>query len=320
MRKYFLILLILYTGCCFSQYAPAAGQPGSTAIAWDSSAIVGWATNSITEPGYMDISQPSLGLAATGDSLSACGAPGQNGVFSLGDGGSLTLTFDHPIINEQGYDFALFENSFMDTFLEFGFVEVSSNGERYVRFPSVCLTDSSIQLDAFGLSNPEKIHNLAGKYRAMFGTPFDLQDIADSAGVDLMNINYVRVRDVIGCISQPQWTSRDAQGRVINDPWPTPFPSSGIDIDALGIIHWNNPAGVTENNLQTEACIYPNPVRSGQGFRFHKKVKKNTLKFYNLSGNIIELQESENGFMAPERAGIYFIEGLTKPVKLLVTE
>ena len=51
----------------------------------------------------------------------AIGAPG-NGVVSLGDGGYALLTFEKPIKNGID-DFAIFENSFSDTFLELGLVD-----------------------------------------------------------------------------------------------------------------------------------------------------------------------------------------------------
>lgn len=320
MRQFIIYLLCFIGLRGFSQFAPAAGQPGSTAIAWDSTIIVGWASASVTEPGLMDVSQPALGMVSTGDSLSACGPAGMNGVFSLGDGGRLTLLMEHPVFNGPGADFAIFENSFMDTFLEFGFVEVSSDGERFIRFPSACLTDSSLQLDAFGLSDPTKVHNLAGKYRAMYGTPFDLQDITDSAGIDLMNISHVRVTDVIGCISQPAWTSRDAMGRKINDPWPTPFPSSGIDIDALGIIHWNNPAGISHHAEMNEPGIYPNPLKTGQTFRINKNLDFNNVYIYTINGWMLEEQNQEGGFTAPDKPGIYLLKSKTKCLRLVVTE
>jgi hypothetical protein len=270
--------------------------------------------------GPMDISQPGLGPVSTGDSLSACGPAGQNGVISLGDGGSIVLSFEHPIINENGPDFAVFENSFMDTFLEFAFVEVSSDGERFVRFPSICLSDTLNQLDAFGLSNPEKIHNLAGKYRAMYGTPFDLEDLRDSAGIDLMNITQVKLIDVIGCIGNPAWTSRDAEGRKINDPWPTPFPSSGFDLDAVAVLHWNNPSALNDRYAAKQAEIFPQPVLAGQSFRFSKNINEDTITIYNLQGNIITEYTQSESYAAPETAGLYIVRTGEKLVKLLVTE
>ena len=58
-------------------------------------------------------------------------------VVSLGDGGSITLTFAHPLSDGTGPDLAVFENAFNDTFLELAFVEVSSDGANFVRFPAI---------------------------------------------------------------------------------------------------------------------------------------------------------------------------------------
>ena len=107
----------------------------------------------------------------------AIGTPG-NGIVSLGDGGYAVLSFERPIKNGPGWDFAIFENSFSDTFLELGLVEVSSDGLNYFQFESTSLTQDTLQIDAFGSINPEMINNLAGKYRATFGTPFDLEELA----------------------------------------------------------------------------------------------------------------------------------------------
>ena len=118
--------------------------------------------------GQEDISNPQSVLASSGDSTMAIGAPG-NGVVSLGDGGYAVLTFERPIKNGNGWDFAIFENSFSNTFLESGLVEVSSDGLNYFQFESTSFTQDTLQIDAFGTINPEMINNLAGKYRATFG-------------------------------------------------------------------------------------------------------------------------------------------------------
>ncbi|MDA3833964.1 MAG: hypothetical protein PF495_11260, partial [Spirochaetales bacterium] len=58
-------------------------------------------------------------------------------VVSLGRGGSITMTFDPPVENGNGWDFAVFENAFNDYNLELAYVEVSSNGNDFVRFDTV---------------------------------------------------------------------------------------------------------------------------------------------------------------------------------------
>ena len=47
-------------------FAPAQDQPGTTAIHADSSAFVAWATGCVVEPGPMNISNPSAGVAGAG--------------------------------------------------------------------------------------------------------------------------------------------------------------------------------------------------------------------------------------------------------------
>jgi hypothetical protein len=221
-------------------YAPAAGVPGSDAVAANSSSIVEWA-NAVTTltRGPQNVANPSLGLASFGAATAAVG-PADNSVVSLGDGGSITVSFAQPITNGAGADFAVYENGFMtgsQSYLELGFVEVSSNGANFFRFPSVSLTPSTTQTGSFGFTDPTNLYDLAGKYVALQGTPFDL---AELAGVSpLLNVNdvrYVRVVDVVGSIN-PGYATHDSLGNLINDPWPTAFASSGFDFDAVGVMH-----------------------------------------------------------------------------------
>ena len=79
-----------------------------------------------------------------------CAAIPSSGVVSLGDGGYGILTFDEPIDNGLGWDFAVFENSFSDDFLELAFVEVSSDGINFFRFPATSLTQDIVQVGGFG--------------------------------------------------------------------------------------------------------------------------------------------------------------------------
>lgn len=251
MNGKFLLLffLMIFSSRVFSQgpFAPAAGQPGSTAIYKDSSIIVSWATGIEIYRGYVRIDDPSFtnggsNLSSYGYPSIALGAAQESSydVVSLGDGGYAILSFDRPIINGLGPDFAVFENSFSDTFLELAFVEVSSDGERFVRFPAISLTQTQTQVGGFGTIDPTNIHNFAGKYRQGYGTPFDLEDIADSTGIDINNIRFVKIIDVVGNIND-QFCTYDSQGNKVNDPWPTPFNSSGFDLDAVAVINAGEP-------------------------------------------------------------------------------
>ena len=114
-----------------AQFPGAAGTSGSTAIYKDSSVFIDWASHAKIIRGYQNISNPSAGYATVGDSISVTQKAGLNGVVSLGDGGIAILTFSNPIVNGTGFDFAVFENSFNDFFLELAFVEASSDGVHY---------------------------------------------------------------------------------------------------------------------------------------------------------------------------------------------
>ena len=232
----------------------------------DSSAFVGWATACVVQRGPQDISAPGLGLASVGVQANVVGMPNGN-VLSLGDGGSATLTFAQPISNGPGWDFAVFENGFNDTYLELAFVEVSSNGIDYVRFPATSNTQTEAQIDGFGAVDATLIDNFAGKYRAQFGTPFDLEELAGDPTIDVSAVTHVRLIDVVGCI-QAVYATYDHLGRVVNDPWSTPFASSGFDLDGVGVIH-QLATDVTElphaiRNVQ----VYPNPTEGLTGLHY----------------------------------------------------
>lgn len=261
-NKRILFYLILLALCpakeMLAQYAPPAGQPGSTAMRYDSSAFVAWASHCSIERGFMDISNPSGGYASVGDSSMATGMAGPGGVVSLGDKGTATLEFDHPLVNGPSWDFAVFENSFDDYFLELAYVEVSSDGVLFYPFPSHSLTDTSLQVSSFDSLDATKINNLAGKYRGMYGTPFDLDEMTGLAGLDVNHITHIRIRDVGGCI-QEAYAAYDTAGRKINDPWPTPFASGGFDLDGIGVI-WNSTNHLSEGAQHNYLKVWPNPA------------------------------------------------------------
>jgi len=248
----------------------------------------------------------SLGLAWSGIDEYALGRAGDNPMISLGDGGSATLQFDGTLRNGNGYDFAVFENSFDGAFLELAFVEVSSDGERFVRFPAYSETDTVNGTAAFGYTNPEQIHNLAGKYPVFYGTPFDLDELRDSVGIDVEAIRYVRIVDVIGSID-PRYCSRDVLGRKVADPWPTPFPSGGFDLDAVGAIHFV-PAGIDKTE-QAEVKLYPQPA-SGKVWIKNYENSVTEVRFTSLDGKQVMKQIETDGSidLSGLRAGYYTIE------------
>ena len=210
--------------------------------------------------------------------------------MSLGDGGQAILTFERPIKNEIGWDFAIFENSFSDTYLELAFVEVSSNGLDYYRFEATSLTQDSIQIDAFGSVDPEKINNLAGKYRVNYGTPFDLGELDLDPGLDIDNVTHIKIIDVIGSVD-PNYGTIDHLGNTINDPFPTPFPSSGFDLDAVGVIH-EQPLKVNNQILIEKISVLNNYIEFSIN---NVSINKINISIIDLTGKIIYDKNIDNG-------------------------
>ncbi|MDR1461574.1 MAG: PEP-CTERM sorting domain-containing protein [Azoarcus sp.] len=215
-------------------FAPAAGKPGSTAIHMDDPSITNWAT------GWQDYN-PGPGIASnwlTPDKALGKAVGDSYDIVVLGDQGSITLTFDGYIYNGDGADFAIFENSFNDTFLELAFVEVSSNGTDFFRFDAYSFTPSPVS--AFGSVDPTNIDGLAGKYKQGWGTPFDLDSLAGYAsdGLDLDHIQYVRLVDIMGDGSEfDNYPAEYGGPHPIYDPYRTTG-SPGFDLDAIGVLHY----------------------------------------------------------------------------------
>lgn len=257
-----LLLLAAAPLAVAGPYSGAPGTSGSDAIHMNDSAFVGWATGvSELVRGYADIANPNLGYASFGTGSNALGpVVGDTpddvySVVSLGDGGSITLTFDNPIRNGDGWDFAVFENGFGDNFLELAFVEVSSNGTDFFRFDSVSLTPVTNQIGGFGSLDPTNIHNLAGKYRQGYGTGFDLAELSVvGALLDINAVTHVRIVDVVGSIN-PSHARHDSQGNIINDPYSTPFNTGGFDIDAVGVRYEAIPEPASFALLASLACV-----------------------------------------------------------------
>ncbi|MGC4031344.1 MAG: PEP-CTERM sorting domain-containing protein [Tepidisphaeraceae bacterium] len=243
----------------------------------------GWATGTTN---YLP--SDTIGTYAVGgvgsqfaDPSAAIGTPTGTGIVSLGDRGSaeiaagaapgsLTLTFAKGIRNGPAADFAAFENGFVSgystgdgstagqMFAELGFVEVSTDGTNFARFPSQYLNypnasmtgkvDNKIDLNGTGTpistayltQDVSNVYNLVGKHQnsaaGSFGTPFNLDDLSTNALVqaglvDLQNIQYVRIVDIAG-----DGSMTDSSGRPIFDAWVT-WGSGGVDFDALGVIN-----------------------------------------------------------------------------------
>lgn len=212
-------------------YPPAAGVSGSTAIHKDDPTFTSWAS------GYRDYIEGAELEQEWKTPEKALGpANGTIGdVVSLGKGGQITLIFEPPIANGPGFDFAVFENAFSDGFLELAFVEVSSDGQNFTRFPNHSLTPEPVGAFNYNM-DPTLIDGLAGKYRLGYGAPFDLADLPETPDLDRNAIRYVRIIDIIG-----DGNTLDSYGNPIYDPYPTQG-SAGFDLDAIGAINIQTPS------------------------------------------------------------------------------
>jgi len=237
----------------------------------------GWATEVVSyepAPGLAgQWTDPSTALGpATGSNIDivSLGHLNQQQISQGAAPGQITLSFAEPIRQGAGYDFVVFENGFVSNinteagslagqmFAELAFVEVSSNGVDFVRFPSVSLTPEPV--GRYGTIEISNVYNLAGKHPnaggICTGTPFDLKEIAGdpdvvSALVDINDIRYLRIVDVPGSgdfyddavlhIDAGTWPVWDfyADNHPIYDAWDAstaPDPSGGFDLEAVGVL------------------------------------------------------------------------------------
>jgi hypothetical protein len=305
MKKLLLILTLFAASTSEAQFAPAAGKAGSTAIKADSSCFVNWAIECAVKRGLAQINLADSGYASVGTANAAIGPALKNGVVSLGDGGSAVITFDPPIEDQEGFDFAIFENAFLDTFLEFAHVEVSNDKIHWIKFPSVSLTPTSKQVDPFGYTHPENISNLAGKYKMPYGVPFDLSELKDSQYYQT-TFQYVRITDVVGSIN-PSLGSKDSKGNMINDPWPTPFASSGFDLDAVGVIHQSATTNKVQSLHKNLFCKYN---RNTQTLTFAKPLNENIAIYSNTGSKLFQQKINGSELIVPQNLpeGIYYLQ------------
>lgn len=297
-------IVALWPFMVFGQsFAPAPGFPGSTAIYKDSSSIVNWASGVVVTRGPMDLQNSGSGPVSYGVDADGTGMADVQPV-SLGDGGEAVLTFPWPITNGPGPDFAVFENGFADHYIELAHVEVSSDGVNFFRFPGISEAPTDVQLTNFSFSDCGYYHNLAGKYRQEYGTPFDLEEMNGIPGLDIEHVTHVRLIDVVGSIDG-QYGTVDSQGNLINDPFPTAFESGGFDLDAVAVLHETHELGQEEMDIEVQ--VYPNPVQD----RLHLNLGQPArLKITDAGGYVLFVSElPDNGVidLSELSAGMYLL-------------
>lgn len=315
MRTILSIIAIAICSSAYAQFAPQAGLSGSTAIPASSSLFAGWASACTVERGYLDIATPSAGYTSLGEATNGIGAP-NGSLVSLGDSGMATLTFTGHLFNGSGPDLAVFENGFPNpsdpsmAFLELAFVEVSSDGINFFRFPATSNTQITTQIPGSGVyMDASLLNNLAGKYIANYGTPFDLQELAGTPGLDVNNVTHVRLVDVVGAIGAH--ASTDKEGHVINDPYTTNFPSGGFDLDAVGAINFLS-TGIDMPGNTLQVGIFPNPATDNVTININGSTGNNTmLTLTSVTGNVLLQVPVTNTTteltVAHYPAGIYYL-------------
>ena len=214
---------------------------------------------------------PALDPSPVGTELSALG-PADNALVSLGDldvagvlagdaPGSITLSFATPITNGSGADLAVFENAFAFfppddayIFAELAFVEVSTNGVDFARFPNVSLNTEGALDPATDILIPDfgggplrdfvgiltsNTNGLAGIHELGLGTLFDLEELASDPLVvggllDLASVGFVRLVDIPG-----DGSVVDSLGNPMLDSFSTAagFENAGFDLDAVGALY-----------------------------------------------------------------------------------
>jgi len=241
------LFLILVLGAASVSAGPFT-EPG---LATDDPSIIAWATGWLNyQPADSvdpDWSDPTKALGpATSDVLDVVSL-GDRDVTSVDPPGEITLTFDVVIQNRPGNDLVIFENGFAagaEMFAELAYVEVSSDGENWARFPSVSLTPECP--GQYNTLNPTDVYGLAGRYPNAyndgFGAPFDLEKLLEEPEVleglvDLDHINYIKIVDVPGGGNYFDEAVKlgYTENHPIYDAYPT-ITSAGFDVEAVGVV------------------------------------------------------------------------------------
>ncbi len=261
MNKKFIIYIFIVFFCIsqfsndLSAFDPAAGEKGSKAISKDHKSIIQWASGYINYIPGEDVDS----IWKTPEKALGKAEGNSHDIVCLGREGEITLLFNKSIKNNTGLDFAVFENSFSDNFLELAKIYVSTDGIHFVCFRGESLTKKPVS--SFGNVNPENIYNFAGKYRQGFGTGFDLEELKDeplvkSGKVNIDNINYIKVVDIKG-----DGSFKDSKGNPVYDPFPTRG-SSGFDLDGICVL-----SGVVFGDLSDKEENNSSPKKeTGPGF------------------------------------------------------
>ena len=204
--------LVLALLCCVARPASSRADPCADAVTSFSAG---------TNGGFQSDLLPNIVLGVPfGGGLTN----GSTDVVSLGDGGSITLSFeDNVIVDRPGPDFTVFENAFqvpnVGIFIETGIVSVSDDGVNFFTFPHNLMTFAGFAGVTPVFSNPD--NGIDPRNPAVSGG-----DSFDLATVGLSEARFVRITDPGASVPDP------------GNSFPTPgVGKSGFDLDAIVAVH-----------------------------------------------------------------------------------
>jgi hypothetical protein len=87
---------------------------------------------------------------------------------------------------------------------------------------------------------------------------FDFSELSSAPNLNLNAVSHVRIIDAVGSIN-PLWGTRDASGRLINDPYPTAFASGGFDLDAVAGLYPQT-TGLQKKFTEVSITAAPQPA------------------------------------------------------------
>lgn len=212
--RFALLRLVLAAGIVPAVISPARADPcadGVTAfVAGQNGGL-----NSDLLPGI--VTGPPYGAGQFSGSLDT---------VSLGNGGSITLSFeDNAIVDAPGVDFTVFENAFVQNqavgavFAEAGVVSASADGVQFIPFP---YTTSPLG----GLAGLSPVHSNPANGIDPRDPAVSGGDAFDLATIGLSEARFVRITDPGTSIPDP--------GNVLPVPG---VGKSGFDLDAVVAVH-----------------------------------------------------------------------------------
>jgi hypothetical protein len=134
-----------------------------------------------------------------------------------------------------------------------------------------------------------------------------LNVFAALSSINIGKITHVRLIDVVGN-KDAFYPARDKNGRKIIDPWPTPFPSSGFDLDAVGVINQLYNTNIFQAK-DFPFLVYPNPINAQQNLIINN-LNNASVSINDLQGKTLFTDEAkdrleiENNFLL---SGIYIL-------------